>query len=140
LEFRENAYSPLDIRKTPRDTVIHPAIVIGFTGSLKMSHDRNTIIIYPKLTIGYAVLSLTRERTTSHDNALTPKTARPPRTNGFANAESSIDGAFPGLEILPTLIIPYFNNICAIEDKVILKIIKRKSFKIYFSFFLDSST
>ena len=100
-----------DIRNTPIITVTHPIIEIGLRGSLKISQENSTTATYPKLTIGYAILSLTRERAISQDNALIPKTKSPNRTNGFNNAVSSFNGASPGLDILPTFVIPSFSSI-----------------------------
>lgn len=100
------------MRNTPSAIARHPIMVIEVMDSLNMSHEKNTVTTYPKLTIGYAMLSLTRERTMSHDNALIPKIAKPVITIGFNRAVRSIDGALVILDILPTFIIPCFSISC----------------------------
>ncbi len=104
-------YNPLDMRNTPRITVAHPISETNLSGSLKINHESITTAAYPKLTIGYAILSLTLERTISHDNALIPKIKSPERTKGFIKAVSNFDGTDSMLDILPTFIIPYLSNI-----------------------------
>jgi hypothetical protein len=112
LSWEFGYYIPLEMRNTPSAIARHPIIVIEVMDSLNMSHEKNTVTTYPKLTIGYAMLRLTRERTTSHDNALIPKTAKPAITIGFNSAVKSMDGALVILDILPTFIIPCFSSNC----------------------------
>ena len=111
LKFAISSYNPLDIRTTPIITVTHPKTEIGLNGSLKISHEKITTATYPKLTIGYAILSLTRERAISHTSALSAKTKSPARTNGLVNAVNNFNGVSLGLDILPTFVIPSFSSI-----------------------------
>jgi len=99
------------MRNTPIITTAQPTSETNFSGSLKISHERITTAAYPKLTIGYAILSLTLERTINHDNALIPNTKSPKRTKGFIKAVNNFDGTDSIPDILPTFIIPYLSNI-----------------------------
>jgi hypothetical protein len=121
---------PLEMRNTPTAMVRHPTTVTGFTDSSNISHEKKTTATYPKLTMGYAMLSLTRESTTSHDRALIPKMARPDRTIGFSSALRIMDGALARLDTLPTFTIPSFNNNCPRAASDTLKIIRSMSFNI----------
>ena len=118
------------MRNTPSAIARHPIMVMEVIDSLNMSHEKNTVTTYPKLTIGYAMLRLTRERTTSHDNALIPKIAKPAITMGLISAFRSIDGALVILDILPTFIIPCFSSNCAKAASSTLKNINSISFNI----------
>ena len=120
------------MRKTPVAMLKHPTIVINVTGSLNMSHEKNTVTIYPKLTIGYAMLRLTRESTTSQNKALIPKIARPVRTKGVHNAVRTIDGASASLDIFPTLVMPCFNNSCPATASNTLRTIRSTLFNMIF--------
>jgi len=111
------------MRKTPSIITRQPRIVISFNGSLNLSHENNTVKRYPKLTIGYAILRGTRDRTINQDTALIPKTARPAKTNGLDIAVRSIDGAFDKLDISPTFVMPCFNRSCANAANITLNTI-----------------
>ena len=103
---------PLEIKKTPSTIRTQPMVVVGLTGSFNNSQEKVITNTYPKLTMGYAMLSLTLDRAVSQSSVLPKNVPKPKRTMGFMNARRSMEGALERLDIRPTCVIPRFSNNC----------------------------
>ena len=96
--------------------------------SLNSIHENRIDNTYPELNIGYAILSLTRDRITSQTRVVKPYIAIPLRIYGFKNACASLPIASRKLLIRPIVFIPYLNRICPITVNRTLKNSSKKSF------------
>ncbi len=96
--------------------------------SLNSTPEKRIDNTYPELNIGYAILSLTRDKITSQTRVVKPYIAIPLRIWGFRNACISFPTASLKLLIRPIVFMPCLNRICPITVSKTLKNSSKKSF------------